>query len=136
MWKLFKVNNKDIKTTSMTFSWYFHCWIWTNKCRLCWLNENFLQPAWHNIQEFSDLSLLIHLTIFSVNLKRNKQLNQSCSLAFDCYQDMRSSCSLGVPKNSPLRNLQSSTLPMSVLRKTIVQHRLFLSEPSGNFHNT
>ena len=45
MWNLFKTNNENTRTTSsFCFSlildrshilfWYFHCWLWTSKCRL------------------------------------------------------------------------------------------------------
>ena len=36
MWNLFKVNNKDTRTTSLRpdfthFFWYSHCWLWVSK---------------------------------------------------------------------------------------------------------
>ena len=44
MWNLFKVNNKDTRTTSLTLlftlnrfhilHWCFYCWIWTGSCWL------------------------------------------------------------------------------------------------------
>ena len=34
VWKLFKVNYRDTKTTLWTLLvWYFHRWFWTSKCR-------------------------------------------------------------------------------------------------------
>ena len=33
MWNLFKVNNKDTRTTSMTSFWFLYCWLWIDFTR-------------------------------------------------------------------------------------------------------
>ena len=68
---IFKVNNKDTRTTSMTsfcifivnlkrfhtLNWCFHCWLWRSKC---WLFYNttyifvkfkFIMPCWESITQ-------------------------------------------------------------------------------------
>ena len=45
VWNMFKVNNKDSRTTSLTLFWCFHCRLWTSKCRLGFCSVDRWKPV-------------------------------------------------------------------------------------------
>ena len=54
VWNLFKVNNKDYRTTSLTTErrhifhtlfWCYHCWLWTSECHLGSLILRLFEPS-------------------------------------------------------------------------------------------